>query len=52
MNEKSQTLLPGAAIYKPHHETGVMDQLSFAEEALRANLEATKQSTKKVKQHD
>jgi hypothetical protein len=46
MNESSQTLIPGANIYRPHVESGV-EPMSFAEEAQRANLEAAKQSTKK-----
>jgi len=46
MNEKSNTLLPGANIYKPHLESGV-EQMTPIEEAQRANLEAEKASTKK-----
>jgi hypothetical protein len=48
MQEGSTTLIPGANIYKPHVEGGVTP-LSLLEEALRANVEAAKQSMKKVK---
>lgn len=47
MNETSQTLIPGATLYKPHVENAV-ETMSFAEEARRAAESANKQSTKRI----
>jgi hypothetical protein len=51
MNEHSPTTIPGAAIYKPHQESGV-EPLSLIEEAQRAAKEAEKQSTKRITSND
>ena len=48
MNENSTTTIPGAYIYQPPIE-GVVEPLTTEQEARRANLEAERQSTKKVK---
>jgi hypothetical protein len=45
MNEHSTTLLPGASKHVPHVEGGV-EPLTIEEEALRANEEAERQSTR------
>jgi hypothetical protein len=44
MNEQSKTTLPGANITPKHVEGGV-EPLTIEQEAIRANLEAMKQST-------
>jgi len=48
MNENTPTWIPGATIYRPHQESGV-EPLTAVEEALRANAEAEKASSKKKK---